>query len=59
MYAFFFTKVTVLLAVVAKSLRSKKTGTIDSAWDERNDSLCQDDLPETLKIILFTIHVEI
>ena len=52
-------KVTVLLAVVAKSLGSKKTGTIDSARDERNESLCQDELPETLKIILFTIHVEI
>ena len=36
MYAFFM-KVTVLLAVVAKSLGSKKTGTIDSARDERND----------------------
>ena len=56
---FFFMKVTVLLAVVAKSLGSKKTGTIDSARDERNESLCQDELPETLKIILFTIHVEI
>ena len=55
----FFMKVTVLLAVVAKSLLSKKTGTIDSARDERNESLCQDELPETLKIILFTIHVEI
>ena len=47
------------LAVVAKGLGSKKTGTIDSARDERNESLCQDELPETLKIILFTIHVEI
>ena len=33
----FFMKVTVLLAVVAKSLGSKKTGTIDSARDERNE----------------------
>ena len=54
-------KVTVLLAVVAKSLGSKKTGTIDSARDEIKgmSSLSQDELPETLKIILFTIHVEI
>ena len=60
MYAFFM-KVTVLLAVVAKSLGSKKTGTIDSARDEIKgmSSLSQDELPETLKIILFTIHVEI
>ena len=57
----FFMKVTVLLAVVAKSLGSKKTGTIDSARDEIKgmSSLSQDELPETLKIILFTIHVEI
>ena len=32
-----FSRVTVLLAVVAKSLGSKKTGTIDSARDERNE----------------------
>ena len=30
-------EVTVLLAVVAKNLGSKKTGTIDSARDERNE----------------------
>ena len=34
MYAFFM-EVTVLLAVVAKNLGSKQTGTIDSARDER------------------------
>ena len=36
MYAFFM-EVTVLLAVVAKNLGSKKTGTIDSARDEGNE----------------------
>ena len=36
MYAFFM-EVTVLLAVVAENLGSKKTGTIDSARDERNE----------------------
>ena len=33
----FFMEVTVLLAVVAENLGSKKTGTIDSARDERNE----------------------
>ena len=33
----FFMKVTVLLALVTKSLGSKKTGTIDSVRDERNE----------------------
>ena len=36
MYAF-FVKVTLLLAVVAKSLGSKKTVTIDSVRDKRNE----------------------
>ena len=33
----FFMKVTVLLAVVAQNLGSKKTGTIDSTRDGRNE----------------------
>ena len=57
MYAFYDT--SVLLAVVAKNLGSKKTGTIDLARDERNEvSACKDELPVTLKIILVTIYVE-
>ena len=33
----FFHESSVLLATVAKNLGSKKTGTIDSAGDERNE----------------------
>ena len=56
----FFMKVTFLLAVVAKSLGSLgRRGRSIQLGMKGMSSLCQDELPETLKIILFTIHVEI
>ena len=55
----FFYESSVLLAVVANNLGTEwKDGDdrFSARWKEW--SLCKDELPETLKIILFTMHVE-